>query len=74
MRTIESMKKEKDKNVEIIEKLKNRNKELEKEMESLNMQQVFMEALKNGIGTAEQLRKALKDSDKENKSIVAGGV
>ncbi len=73
MRTIESMKKEKNKNSEIIEKLKVRNKELDKEMEELNMHQIFSEAVKNGIKDVDGLRKALKELDKEKERVLAGG-
>ena len=73
MRTIESMKKEKNKNTEIIEKLKVRNKELDKEMEELNMHQIFSEAVKNGIKDVDGLRKALKELDKEKERVLAGG-
>ncbi len=73
MRNIESMKKEKNKNTEIIEKLKVRNKELDKEMEELNMHQIFSEAVKNGIKDVDGLRKALKELDKEKERVLAGG-
>ena len=73
MRTIESMKSEKQKISQNIEKLRNRERELEKNIEQASMREIWEESIKHGVTTAADLRKLFENVAKENKSILAGG-
>lgn len=64
MRTIESMKSEKQKISQNIEKLRNRECELEKDIEQASMREIWEESIKHGVTTA-------ADDDKPDITISA---
>lgn len=73
MRTIESMKSEKQKISQNIERLRNRERELEKNIEQASMREVWEESLKHGVTSASELRELFAKANKENKIILNGG-
>lgn len=72
MRTIESMKSEKQKISQNIEKLRIRERELEKNIEQASMREIWEESMKHGVTTASELRKLLTEVNRQNRNILGG--
>ncbi len=73
MKTIDQMKRDRKKTQDAIEKLKAREKLLDKEIEEASMKEVWLEALKNGVTNAKELREKLIETKKENSKILMEG-
>lgn len=70
---IDNLKREKKKTEESIEKLKERVRSLDKEIEKLNMEEIYKETIRFGAKDVNELRKLLSTAKKENEMILKEG-
>jgi len=73
MKTLERLRLDRDKNAVAIERLLDKQKMLDKEIERLNMLEIYEETKRLGANDAGELRKMIVEARKENERIIREG-